>query len=143
VSQRPDLSCDTLEHPGCGGPLYLWLLTTTLPYWPVIRCENHLKLQSLWLNYRLVWSKTHDVWKEMPLSFWDWLKAYWSEDVSMADVGPHWELISQETRFARYWCNNCDGPAGIEGSTKNPVCHVCKGEVVVFEVPIEEFGRKS
>jgi hypothetical protein len=86
--------CDTRDYPGCGGPLYRWMRsTTTLDYWPVIRCENHLKLQSLHMRYRQEWSSQHEWWeREEPLWFFDWLKEHWDDDTSSAEIGPYWDL---------------------------------------------------
>ncbi len=87
--------CDMRDYPGCSGPLYRWTQPrTTLDYWPVVRCENHLKLQSLHMQYRQEWSSLHDWWEgpEEPLWFFDWLKGHWRDDTSSAEVGPYWEL---------------------------------------------------
>ena len=97
----PDDRCDTDEYPGCGGPLYRWMLRTTLDYWPVIRCENHLKLQDLWQQYQAnEWAKIADgPWydeKLRPRSFWEWLAEHWNDDTSEADIGPYWKLILAE-----------------------------------------------
>jgi hypothetical protein len=92
----PNDLCDMRDHPGCGGPLYRWTQPrTTLDYWPVVRCENHLKLQSLYMQYRQEWSSQHEWWeqaKASPLCFFDWLKEHWGDDTSLAEVGPYWKL---------------------------------------------------
>lgn len=95
--------CDTRDYPGCGGPLYRWSQPTTLDYWPVVRCENHLKLQSLWKQYQEeAWSRidgpSYDE-KLRPLNFWDWLREHWEDDTSSAEIGPYWDLIMAERRI--------------------------------------------
>jgi len=93
----PENLCDWRERPGCGGPLYRWTQPrTTLDYWPVIRCENHLKLQEMHLQYRINWAAQRDWVKlattEGALWFDDWLKEHWSDDTSATEVGPYWGL---------------------------------------------------
>jgi hypothetical protein len=91
--------CDTDEYPGCGGPLYRWTLHTTLDYWPVIRCENHIKLQHLWQDYqRDVWDKIGNdpAYDEnlRPLGFWDWLNEHADVDTSQVDRDfKYWEPV--------------------------------------------------
>jgi len=92
----PDSLCDTRDHNGCGGPLYRWTRKTTLDYWPVIRCENHLRLQRLWGQYLDEWWAQHEWYtREESLSFEDWLKENWSKDTSAVDYDfKYWELVT-------------------------------------------------
>ena len=94
----PDDLCDTRDHLGCGGSLYRWTQRTTLEYFPVVRCENHLKLQCLWQQYQDdEWAKISDGpcydEKMRPLPFCEWLAEHWNDDISEVDIGPYWELV--------------------------------------------------
>lgn len=90
-----DCLCDSRDLPGCGGPLYRWTLSTTLDYWPVIRCENHIKLQILHVQYRAEWAAQHEWWsQEEPLWFFDWLEENRNADTSaIIDDFKYWELV--------------------------------------------------
>jgi hypothetical protein len=91
-----DSLCDTRDYPGCGGPLYRWTQQTTLDYWPVIRCENHIKLQRRHMQYWEEWSSQHEWWeREEPLWFFDWLKEHWNDDTLTVEGDfRYWELAA-------------------------------------------------
>jgi len=133
LPEPSSIRCDDAEHPDCGGPLYLWMLRTTNDYWPVIRCENHLRLQDLWTDYLVEWSAAHKPWgfpkneNDSRLGFKEWLRQHWAEDTSSGDIGPHWELITPDAQFALYFCGNCGEWVGI----------ICKGVVEVHIPPKE------
>jgi hypothetical protein len=98
----PDDLCDSKHLPGCGGPLYHWTLSTTLDYWPVVRCENHIRLQRLHRAYYQKDLAEHPMLKYPlynPMNFEDWLERHWNDDTSeVSEDFKYWELAEKENK---------------------------------------------
>ena len=90
----PNDLCDCRDYPGCSGPLYRWTKPTPNDYWPVIRCENHLKLQRLRQEYVKEWYHASTWWEQScPLPWGEWLEENWDDDTSgVGKVFKYWRL---------------------------------------------------